>query len=139
MKSQILLDTGVLVALLSKADQFHQWATATVTAANYPLLTCEAVITEACFLLQRDSFSQQAVLALINRGAVQIAFCLADQTQAIEALIDRYANVPMSLADACLVRMTELYPESTVLTLDSDFRIYRKHRNQEIPITIPAK
>jgi uncharacterized protein len=139
MKPQILLDTGVLVALLSKADQFHPWATTTVTTANYPLLTCEAVITEACFLLQRDSRSQQAVLSLVNRGAVQIAFCLSDEMKAIEELIARYENVPMSLADACLVRMAELYPESTVLTLDSDFRIYRKNRNQEILIIMPAK
>ena len=110
-----------------------------MTTANYPLLTCEAVITEACFLLQRDSRSQQAVLSLVNRGAVQIAFSLSDQMKAIEELIARYENVPMSLADACLVRMAELYPESIVLTLDSDFRIYRKNRNQEILITMPAK
>jgi len=134
----MLLDTSVLVALLSKADQFHQWAIATVTTDNKPLLTCEAVITEACFLLQRDSRSQQAVLSLVNRGAVQIDFSLAEEITAIEELINRYENVPMSLADACLVRMTELYPESTVLTLDGDFRIYRKHRNQEIPVIMPA-
>ncbi|HEY9640638.1 MAG TPA: PIN domain-containing protein [Coleofasciculaceae cyanobacterium] len=139
MKPQILLDTGVLVALLSKADQFNQWATTTVTTANSPLLTCEAVITEACFLLQRDSRSQQAVLSLVNRRAVQIAFCLSDEMKAIEELIARYENVPMSLADACLVRMAELYPESTVLTLDSDFKIYRKNRNQEILIIMPAR
>ncbi len=139
MTPQILLDTGVLVALLSKADQFHQWSTAAVTTANYPLLTCEAVITEASFLLRRDSRSQQAVLSLVNRGAIQIAFCLADEAKAIEELIARYINVPISFADACLVRMAELYPESTVLTLDSDFKIYRKHRNQEIPIIIPSR
>jgi predicted nucleic acid-binding protein len=138
MRRQLLLDTGVLIALLSKTDDFHQWATTTVTTANNPLLTCEAVITEACFLVQRDSHSQQAVLSLVNKGALQIAFSLSEEATAIEQLITRYENVPMSLADACLVRMTELYPESTILTLDSDFRIYRKHRNQEIPVTIPT-
>ncbi len=137
MKPQILLDTGVLVVLLSKADRYHQWATATVTTANPPLLTCEAVITEACFLLQRDSRSQQTVLSLVSRGAIQIDFCLSEEVNAIEALIDRYKNVPMSIADGCLVRMAELYPESTVLTLDSDFRVYRKHRNQEILVMMP--
>lgn len=139
MKPPILLDTGVVVALLSKADRYHQWATATVTTANPPLLTCEAVITEACFLVQRDSRNQQAVISLVNRGAVQIAFCLSDEVKTIEGLIDRYKNVPMSLADACLVRMAELYPESTVLTLDSDFRVYRKHRTQEILTVMPPK
>ncbi|WP_239033226.1 type II toxin-antitoxin system VapC family toxin [Leptothermofonsia sichuanensis] len=116
MRRQFLLDTGVLVALLSKADDFHQWATTTVTMVNQPLLTCEAVITEACFLLQRDSRSQQAVLSLVNKGALQIDFCLSDEVQAIEELITRYENVSMSLADACLVRMTELHLESTILT-----------------------
>lgn len=138
MRRQFLLDTGVLVALLSKADDFHQWATTTVTMVNQPLPTCEAVITEACFLLQRDSRSQQAVLSLVNKGALQIDFCLSDEVQAIEELITRYENVPMSLADACLVRMTELHLESTILTLDSDFRIYRTHRNQAIPVIMPA-
>jgi predicted nucleic acid-binding protein len=132
------LDTGVLVALLSKADDFHQWATTTVTTVNQPLLTCEAVITEACFLLQRDSRSQQAVLSLVNKGALQIGFCLSDEVQAIEELITRYENVPMLVADACLVRMAELHPESTILTLDSDFRIYRKHRNQQILLITPV-
>jgi uncharacterized protein len=123
------LDTGVLVALLSKADHYNQWATTAVTTANSPLLTCEAVITEACFLLQRDSRSQQAVLSLVNRGAVQISFCLSDEMKAIEELITRYENVPMSLAGACLARMAELYPESTVLTLDSDkSRSWRSHK-----------
>ena len=138
MRRQFLLDTGVLVALLSKSDAFHQWAIPTVTTVNQPLLTCEAVITEACFLLQRDSRSQQAVLSLVNKGALQIGFCLLDEVETIKELITRYENVPMSLADACLVRMTELHPESTILTLDSDFRIYRKHRNQEIPVIMPA-
>lgn len=137
--TQVLLDTGVLVALLSKADQFHQWATKTVASMNYPFLTCEAVITETCFLLQRDSRSQQAVLSLVDRGAVRIAFCLSNEVNAIGELIACYENVPMSLADACLVRMAEQYPESTLLTLDSDFRVYRKHRNQEIPVIMPTK
>jgi predicted nucleic acid-binding protein len=138
MRPQFLLDTGVLVALLSKGDQFHQWAKGAVTTANTPLLTCEPVITEACFLLQRDSQSQQSGLSLVSRGAVQINFCLSDEVKAIEELMSRYANVPMSLADACLVRMAELYPQSVILTLDSDFKIYRKHRNLEIPISMPS-
>ncbi len=137
MTCQTLIDTGILVALLSKSDQFHLWATEAVSVFSSPFLTCEPVITEACFLLRRDLRSQKTVLALISRGALQIGFSLADEVEKIEALIARYENVPMSLADACLVRMTELYPESVVLTLDSDFRIYRKNRNQEIPVITP--
>mgnify|MGYP002784395835 CR=1 FL=1 len=137
MKPQILLDTGILVALLSKADQFHTWAVNTLSTTNYPLLTWEAVITEASFLLQRDSRSPSAVLSLISRGAIEIPVHLADEVAVIEALMKRYENIPMSLADACLVRMVELYPNSTILTLDSDFGIYRKHRNQEISVVTP--
>lgn len=139
MKPQTILDTGAVVALSSKADQFHQWATASVTTESSPLLTCEAVITEACFLLRRDFHSQRAVLSLVDREAIQLAFCLANEVKAVEELIARYEDVPMSLADACLVRMAELYPESSILTLDSDFTIYRKHRNQPILVTMPAK
>lgn len=109
IKRPFLLDTGVLVALLSKADQFHQWAIKAVETSTKPLLTCEAVITETCFLLQRDSRSQKTVLSLLDRGAVKIGFDLSDEVAAIEHLMSRYENVPMSLADACLVRMTELY------------------------------
>lgn len=138
MRQQLLLDTGVLVALLSKADNFHPWAITTVKTVNQPLLTCEAVITEACFLLQRDSYRQQAALSLVRKGALKIDFCLSEEVHEIEDLMIRYESVPMSLADACLVRMAELYPESIILTLDSDFRIYRKHRKQQISLITPV-
>jgi len=62
---------------------------------------------------------------------------LSDEIESVEKLMQRYDSVPISLADACLVRMAEIYTETSVLTLDSDFRIYRQHRNQEISVIMP--
>jgi hypothetical protein len=80
-----------------------------------------------------------AILNLVHRGAVELGFTLKDHFEEASELMQRYANVPMSLADACLVRMSELIPKSVVLTLDSDFRIYRRHRRQKIPLLMPAE
>ena len=137
MKQPVLLDTGPLVAFLKAQDQFHPWAVAELDRIVQPILTCEAVITEACFLLKNTPSGESTVLALIADGLIQIPFKLEAEAIAIQSLIARYHSVPMSLADACLVRMSELYPESQVLTLDSDFYIYRKHKNQAIPVISP--
>jgi uncharacterized protein len=138
MKRQILLDTGIIVSLLSRQDQLHDWTTKTIAGLDQPLLTCEAVITEACFLLRSAYGSQQAVFTLLQQDIVRTPFCLADEVNRISELMARYENIPMSLADACLVRMAELNLDSLILTLDSDFRVYRKHRNQEIPVLMPG-
>jgi uncharacterized protein len=137
MRRRVLVDTGAIVALLKKQDQFHQWAKAEWSMIEPPLLTCETVIAEACFLLRGVHAGQEAVMSLISRKAVQITFRLDEEVETVTALLDRYESVPMSLADACLVRMTELYPNSSLLTLDSDFLIYRKLKNQTIPVIMP--
>jgi predicted nucleic acid-binding protein len=74
---------------------------------------------------------------MVKQGYIEIAFQLNEEIESIENLMQRYNSVPMSLADACLVRMSEIYPDASVLTLDSDFRIYRKHRDREIPVIMP--
>ena len=74
---------------------------------------------------------------MVQKGHIKVPFHFDDAVEMIEQLMEKYANVPMSFADACLVRMAELYPNSAVLTLDSDFRIYRKNRNQVIPVIMP--
>ena len=137
MKKSIIIDTGVLVAFLMPSDTYHQWAVSSLANVNYPILTCEAVLTEVCFLLQRVHTGREKVLQLVKQGYIEIPFCLSEEIEAIEKLMDRYQSVPISLADACLVRMAENYDDNSVLTLDSDFRIYRKHRNQEIPVIMP--
>jgi len=137
MPKSIILDTSVLVALLSVRDNHHAWAKATVEAIATPFLTCEAVLTETCFLLRSHDMGRREVLRSLQQGYIQVPFHLSDEAEAINLLMNRYQNVPMSLADACLVRMSEIYVDSAVLTLDSDFKIYCKHRNELIPVIMP--
>lgn len=137
MKQRVLLDTGPLVAYLKRQDRFNDWATTELTRIEPPLLTCEAVIVEACFLLRNTYQGQEMVISLLGTGRIQIPFRLSEEAAVVEALLNRYQSVPMSLADACLVRMAERHPGSELLTLDSDFRIYRKNQNQVIPVIMP--
>jgi len=137
MNNPIILDTGILIAFLMPKDKFHLWAVSQLSQITDPVITCEPVITEACFLAQRIHHGQATILKLIKQGHIQIPFILNQEIEEIDHLMSRYASVPMSLADACLVRMCEIYEDSPVLTLDSDFLIYRKHRNQNISVIMP--
>lgn len=137
MSEIVLLDTGSLVAVLFRRDQYHDWAVEKISQMPIPLITCEAVVAESCFLTQRMLGSSKAVYDFIETGAVKIDFSLADEFEAVKDLALRYQNVPMSLADACLVRMSETYENSTVFTPNSDFLIYRKNGNQIIPTIMP--
>ncbi len=137
MNRRVLLDTGPLVALLNRHDEHHEWATLRCGQAAPPLLTCEPVLTEACFLLRAMPGGSHAVLELIRRGFVEVAFHLEEHAEPLARFMRKYANVPMSLADACLVRMAELSAESMILTLDHDFRIYRKNGRHVMPVIMP--
>lgn len=137
MRPKIIVDTGVLIAFLLPKDNFHSWAVNQLSKITAPVLTNEAVITEACFLARRIHQGQATILKLIKQGHLVIPFTLTQEIEAIENLMQRYVSVPMSLADACLVRMSEMYEDSQIITLDSDFKIYRKHRNQTIPSIMP--
>ena len=137
MIRSVILDTGPLIALINHRDHSHRWTQSQFADIQAPLLTCEPVLTEACYLARRIHGGTQATLELFERGVVRLAFDLAENFSEVSTLIQRYENIPMSLADACLVRMSELVANSTVLTLDSDFRIYRRHKRQRIPLLIP--
>lgn len=102
-----------------------------------PLLTCEAVLTEACFLLRKIAGGPRAVFDLLERGLVKAPFRVQDEAPLLRQLLDRYAEHGISLADACLIRMSEQVPSSLVLTLDRDFLIYRRHGRQVIPSWMP--
>ncbi len=134
---KLLLDTGPLVAFLNRRDGFHDWAKAQWEEAVPPMFTCEAVLAESCYLLRALPGGSDAVIALLDRGVIRIPFRLDDEVAPVTKLLSRYAEVPMSLADACLVRMAEQHAESSVLTLDRDFRIYRKHGRQVIRAITP--
>jgi len=126
-----------LVALLDRRDQQHAWAVEQVTRRPGPFATCEPVVAEAFHLLRRHPKARTAILEMLGEGVLTIPFRLNEERAPILALIRRYGNVPMSLADACLVRMSETIRDSVVFTLDSDFRIYRRNRRQKIPLLIP--
>ena len=138
MSPTVLLGTGPLVSLLYQRDQNHAWARQITATLAHPFFTCEPVLTEACFLTQKFTGDANKVLGLVKDGFVRISFDLAGELNHIEDMMARYANVPMSLADACLVRMSELYPSSLVLTTDSDFNIYRRHGRQSISVIMPS-
>lgn len=117
MTPPVLLDTGPLVAFLNRRDRYHEWSLAQWASAKPPFLTCEAVLAEACFLLRRSSGGTQAVMQLLARGIVRAPFGLEEEIPAVAKLLFRYASVPMSLADACLVCMAERYPSGIMMTL----------------------
>lgn len=137
--NEILIDTGPLVAYLDRSDRDHMWAKDAFKQLVRPLLTCEAVIAEALFLLRRGGIDPDGLLCLISRGLVVPDFSLVTEIGAIHQLMKTYRNIPMSLADACLVRLAEIHEHSKVMTLDSDFVVYRKSRRKVIPLLRPER
>lgn len=134
---KIIADTGVIVAYLDKRDKWHDWTLEQIRILPAPYSVCESVITESCFLLDHLHNGKNNVLAMLKPGFLTVDFSLSDEVEAVQTLIKKYDNVPMSLADACLVRMSELIDNSTVFTLDGDFHIYRKNGRQKIDLIIP--
>jgi uncharacterized protein len=132
-----LLDTGPLVAYLNRQDDYHEWAASVLSPVAPPLLTCEPVLAEACHLLRNLRGGPEAVLELVERGVVRAGFSLAEEIRSLSALVRKYRDVPASLADACLVRMAERADDAVVITLDSDFRIYRIHGRRMIRTILP--
>ena len=133
----VIVDAGPLVALLNRADAYHRWAMTQFAAIPAPLATCEPVLTETFHLLRRIPDGSNRFFELLGRCLLTVDFSLLQEASAISNLVKRYRSIPMSLADACLVRMSEIIPDSVVLTLDADFRIYRKHRRQMVPTIMP--
>ena len=133
-----LVDTGPLVAFYSTRDAWHDWVMEQMGSMAPPLLTCEAVLAEACFLLRRDGGKPQTVLRALQEGILQIDFRAQAEAAALETLMTRYADIPMSLADACLVRLSEVHQASRIFTLDRDFARYRRFGRQVIPLLSPA-
>ncbi|MCP9888556.1 PIN domain-containing protein [Cyanobium sp. ATX 6A2] len=133
----VLLDTGPWVALLSRNDTHHRWALEQFQSFQPPLLSCEAVVAETCFLLKRSGFDPSLALQLIERGVVQLPFVLQEQIGSVSSLFKRYENVPASLADVALIRLAEMNDSPLLLTTDSDFHIYRRHGRQTIPLVSP--
>jgi uncharacterized protein len=135
MARSAVVDAGYLVALLSRRDGNHSWAAAMGARHPPPWSTCEAVLSEAFHLI--GARGRPALAVLLHRRALAIAFDLGDEIEPVLKLMRKYSDVPMSLADACLVRMSEVLPDPILLTTDADFRIYRRHSRRTIPCAMP--
>ena len=135
MARSVLVDAGFLVAMLSRRDFQHRWAVRQASENPPPWYTCEAVLSEAFHLL--GARGAPGLSAMLLRRVVVAGFNLDNSLDAVLTLLKKYASVPMSLADACLVRMSETVPDPVILTTDSDFRIYRRHSRQVVPCIVP--
>ena len=134
-----IVDTGPLVAFFDRAERHHGWAAQRIESLEAPLLVCEPVLTETAYLLSRFPGAQDALFELLRNGALSLAFRIEEHVDALHKLLRRYGDKPMSLADACVVRMAEIHDRHAVLTLDSDFMIYRKHGRLPLTLIHPAE
>ena len=131
-----IADTGFLVAFANANDKHHKWAAQLATGVTEPLLTCEAVIAETAFHLE----SAAVALAMINEGLVALAFNCQEHLVQLARLADRFADQKPDLADLCLVRMSELFPKHSVITIDrTDFQVYRRNKREAIPLLYPPE
>jgi predicted nucleic acid-binding protein len=135
MAGNVLVDAGFLIALLSRRDRHHPWAAAQSPRLAPPWKTCEAALSEAFHLLGPPG--RPSLATLLRRGAVVTAFDLADDLDRVLSLMQKYTDIPMSLADACLVRMSETLADPLIFTTDTDFRIYRRHSRHIVPCITP--
>jgi len=131
-----IADTGFLVAFANRNDRYHEWAVRVAERVTEPLLTCEAVLAETAFHLQ----SVPLVLAMVTEGLVELAFDCREHLPQLIALAERYADQRPDLADVCLIRMSEMHPRRSVLTVDrKDFRVYRRNKREVIPLVCPPE
>jgi uncharacterized protein len=137
MRRGALIDTGPLVAYLSERERYHDWAVETLSELEPPFITCEPVLSEACFVIARNRLSPSGVIDPVARGTIQIGLHIGDEAGALASLMQRYENVPMSLADACLVRLAEM-TDLPICTLDRDFAIYRANRRRPLTLITPS-
>ena len=138
MAKTVLIDSGAIVAALRRRDQHHAWARSHFQALSDPCITCEAVISECFFLLERATEGKERLASMLERGIIVADFPFAAHRNETLRLLRRYADTPMSFADACLVRMAELHGDALVFTTDRDFQIYRKNGRQAIPLISPS-
>jgi predicted nucleic acid-binding protein len=138
MGNPVVLDTGPLVAFIDREDACHLWASEQLRSLEPPFLTCEAVISESLFLLRRAHNGVPTLMNMLQEDLIRLAFDLDEHLAPVAHLIAKYQEVPMSLANACLVRMSELHSTARVFTLDADFRLYRRNGRQTIPLIYPA-
>ena len=135
--TKVLLDAGPLIGYLNRKDQYHGWAVESWTSLTEPLWTCEAVLSEAIFNLQSEGMNLDSVLHYLESGIIRLDFSIEENRADVLNLLRKYADQPMSLADACLVRMAELNDNCQIFTTDKDFLVYRRKGRSVIPLLAP--
>jgi predicted nucleic acid-binding protein len=131
-----IVDTGPLVAFFDRSERHHRWVANRVEELESPLLVCEPVFTE--YLFARHPRAQDGLFELLRNGALSVAFQIEDHVDALRRLMRKYRDMPMSLADACVIRMAEIHERHAVLTLDSDFTVYRRHGGVPLALVYPS-
>src|SRR6266550_4613249 len=135
--TKVLLDAGPLIGFLNRKDQYHQWAVERWAALTDPLWTCEAVLSEAIYNLQSERMRLDSIIHFLESGIIQLDFSVEEHRADVLNLLRKYADRPMSLADACLVRMAELNHNCQIFTTDMDFLVYRRKGRHVIPLLAP--
>ena len=130
-----IADAGLLIALANSRDVHHGWARRVAEQVSEPLLTCEPVLAEAAFHLR----SVEIILDMILEDFIALSFDCSDHLPQLAELAKRYADRQPDLADLCLIRMSELYPSHSVITVDQDFRVYRRNKREVIPLITPPR
>ena len=131
-----LLDTGVIVALLDQDEQHHLQCVEVISDIIGPLVTCEAAVAEACYLLRRTLGAPEAAIKNIVNGVFQIPVRLVERAAPVETLLKKYRDVPMDLADACLVDLADQMDSGQILTLDRDFELYRWRSRRKFELLV---
>jgi predicted nucleic acid-binding protein len=132
-----IVDTGPLIAFFDDAERHHGWVVERIAELEAPLLVCEPVLTEASYLLRRNSKAADALFDLLENDALNVAFRVEEHVGELRRMLQKYRDAPMSLADACVVRMAEIHERHSILTLDSHFAVYRKHGRMPLPLIHP--
>jgi predicted nucleic acid-binding protein len=135
--TKVLLDAGPLIAYLNGKDQYHEWAVESWESLTEPLWTCEAVLSESIFNLQSEGMPLDSIIYYLENGIVRLDFSVEENRPDVLSLLHKYADQPMSLADACLVRMAELQDHCQIFTTDKDFYVYRRKGRGIIPLLAP--
>jgi len=134
-----LLDTGVIVALLDRGEKFHQVCSEAILSLEAPLVTCEAVIAESCYLLRNLPGAPEAVIENVVAGIFQVPFQLSREAGGVKQVLRKYRDRRIDLADACLIRLADEFETADILTLDKDFEIYRWGRNKPFRLLLDLK
>ena len=135
----VLLDTSVIVALLDKSQESHSESADAILNVDAPLITCEAVISESCFLLRNVPGASEAIIDNVIAGVFQIPFQLSRESASVKSLLRKYRDQEIDFADACLMRMAEEFGTADILTLDRDFTFYRWGRNKAFHLLLTLR